>query len=81
MELISVNQRLDNSEQQAKGTIMSSLRIAIIIALATTLAFAFACGGSGESGYYDFSGAPGDPGRPGQRLAHRLSRPWLWRRQ
>ena len=45
---------------------MSSLRTAIIIALATTLAFAFACGGAGESGYYDFSGAPGDPGRPGQ---------------
>ena len=45
---------------------MSSLRIAIIIALATTLAFAFACGGSGESGYYDFSGAPGRAGAPGQ---------------
>lgn len=45
---------------------MSSLRIAIIIALATTLAFAFACGGAGESGYYDFSGAPGRAGAPGQ---------------
>ena len=40
MELISVIQRLDNSEQLAKGTIMSLLRIAIVIALATTIAFA-----------------------------------------
>ncbi|MXX92150.1 MAG: DUF4349 domain-containing protein [Chloroflexi bacterium] len=66
MELISVIERLDNSEQQAKGTIMSSLRIAIIIVLATALAFVFACGGSGESGYYDYSGAPGDLGAPGR---------------
>ena len=66
MELIAVNQRLDNSEQPAKGKIMSLLRIAIVIALATTLAFVLACGGSGGSGYYDYSGAPGDPGAPGR---------------
>ena len=58
MELISANQRLDNGEQQAKGKIMSTLRITILIALATTLAFAFGCGGSSESD--GFLGAPGE---------------------
>ena len=47
---------------------MSLLRIAIIVALATTIAFAFACDGAGESldyGYPGASGAPGIPGEPG----------------
>ncbi len=66
MELISGIKRLDNSEQPAKGKIMSLIRTAIVIALATTLAFVLACGGSGESGYYDYSGAPGDLGAPGR---------------
>ena len=68
MEHISVIQRLDNSEQPAKGKIMSPIRIAIVIALATAIAFAFACSGAGESldyGYQGESGRPGDPGAPG----------------
>lgn len=62
MELISVIQRLDNSEQPAKGKIMSPIRIAIVIALATTLAFAIACSGAGESLDYGYQGEPGAPG-------------------
>lgn len=65
MEHISVIQRLDNSEQPAKGKIMSPIRIAIVIALATAIAFAFACGGSGESLDYGYQGEPGRPGAPG----------------
>lgn len=76
MELIAVIHRLDNIEQSAKGTIMSLLRIAIIVALATTVAFAFACGGaedatflygygeSDESVRLGLSSAPGQPGEP-----------------
>ena len=41
---------------------MSLLRIAIVIALATTIAFAFACGGDAESIDYAYAGAPGEPG-------------------
>ncbi len=41
---------------------MSSLRIAIVIALATTLAFAIACSGAGESLDYGYQGEPGAPG-------------------
>ncbi len=47
---------------------MSSLRIAIVIALATTIAFAFACGAGEESGYYDSFGLEGAPGAPGERV-------------
>lgn len=65
MELISVIQRLDNIEQPAKGKIMSLLRIATVIALATTIVFVFACGGAAESGYSDFTNAPSQLGAPG----------------
>lgn len=40
---------------------MSLIRIAIVVALATTLALAIACEGAGESDVY--YGAPGEPGR------------------
>ena len=67
MELFAMPRRLDNSEQPAKGKIMTALRIAIVIALATTLAFTIACAGSEESvGYY---GTPGEPGRPAALFA------------
>ena len=49
---------------------MSSLRIAIIIALATFFALAIACAGAEESGvFYGRSGEPGNPGAPGERGA------------
>ena len=64
MELISMIKRLDNSEQPSKGTTMSLLRTAIIVALATTLVLTIACAGADEAGIYYESGAPGGPGQP-----------------
>ncbi|MXZ03875.1 MAG: DUF4349 domain-containing protein, partial [Chloroflexi bacterium] len=62
MELILEIKRLDNSEQPTTEVIMSTLRIALVIALTTTIAFAFACGGGGESIDYGYQGEPGAPG-------------------
>lgn len=59
MELIAETQRLDNSEQPTKGTIMSMLRIAILFVVASLIAFAFACGGEFESGSWEQSGPTG----------------------
>ena len=65
MEHFASNQRLDNIEQPTNGTNMSLPRIAIIVALATTIVFAFACDGAGESLDYGYPGSPGRPGEPG----------------